>query len=250
MATLKVLTFWFGVNMNYAQYTIIEVIGILIFAWTLTLGQPKAFLAKVRPTASLLGATTLFSAIGQHVINMTILGCSLRLIMDDPGYFPWPSQFGVASVAWYTWSDNWECTTLYTVVSAQFVTAAMVFSTGASFRKPLFFNVPMWVFWSLFIALWSCSILTTDTYVARVFHMASIDFNGPNTTSPAWVLSQSMGNPTSPPMSYDLRLHLWGLIVGGLCLNAIWQVVLIDAGLLSKFLRRLWPNRHYVSLKV
>ena len=41
---------------------------------------------------------------------------------------------------WWTLSDNSESTTLFFTIYFQFITAALVFTFGSTFRRPLYFN--------------------------------------------------------------------------------------------------------------
>lgn len=42
---------------------------------------------------------------------------------------------------WWTLSDNVESTVIFFIIYFQFITAALIFTFGSTFRRPVYFNV-------------------------------------------------------------------------------------------------------------
>jgi len=74
----------------------------------------------------------------------------------------------------------------------------------------------------------SLAILLPHSSYTHLWHVASEEFNGPNTTSPVWIAYQQQGGDPSAAMSFSFRLQFWFLLIGNIVVVALWQAVILS----------------------
>jgi hypothetical protein len=118
------------------------VIGMV---FTLPLARAALKLSPVRPTASVLGAQTMFSACGVLALNVAFTAISLAALFHQDWYQcrKWDGT-NVQSADLN--SDNYEAEILFLVTGYQCISIAMAFNFGYTFRAS-------WLRNYLFVAL-------------------------------------------------------------------------------------------------
>ena len=73
MVTLDMTQNYFTVVIAENSLIAIDSFITVLLSWAITLSKPANFLTKCRPTARLLGAQTVFSILGQFLVNVLFL---------------------------------------------------------------------------------------------------------------------------------------------------------------------------------
>ena len=247
---LKLIGYWYGVIMSAVHYIFIDIIIVIIMTWCITLARPRPTLGTDRPTASLLGATTVCSVCGQHAINVCFLLGAIAWMNRSADYIQWgPNDDSVVPPrpvttsegrAWWYLGDNWEVTLLFTGFSFQLVTAAFVHSLGGRFRLPISRNHHLCFWTTALYALFACMLLLPPSTLTAVLHIASIDFNSPGTVNPVWQAYQEAGGLPSAGMSFDFRVKLFAIFATGNLTALLWETLVVQ-GPVRNALRRRYP---------
>ena len=233
-STIKLISYYFGVLIAPMAYFTIDGGAVLFLSYFMTRSEPKGYLAKERPSSSLLSNVTIASVCGMHALNVITMLLALRLMASDPNYVKQQSKY-LNMTSWWLMSDNWESTVLFLVAFPQFCTAAVIFSFGSKFRRSWYQNTGLVVSWAAFYLFSSALLLMDPNTLTAVYHVASDDFNGPQTPYPAWNKYQAAGGKPTSGMSFNLRLKLWFLVAAGLVLSVTWEMVFI-----------IGPGRHWL----
>jgi len=149
--------------------------------------------------------------------------------------------------AWWTLGDNWESTVVFFTAFFQFVASSVVFSFGSQFRQTVFRNYLLMVSWASIFVVISLAILLPHSSFTHLWHVASEEFNGPNTTSPVWITYQQQGGDPSAAMSFSFRLQFWFLLIGNIVVVALWQAVVVE-GPVAKIVRINFPSMQKLLL--
>lgn len=107
---------------------------VISMAFTLPLSKAASKLSPERPTSSILGAHTMFSACGVLALNFTFMIIALAALFHQDWYLcrRWGST-NVSSVTLI--ADNYEAETLFLVTGYQYISSAMAFNFGYTFRS-------------------------------------------------------------------------------------------------------------------
>jgi len=107
---------------------------VISMAFTLPLSKAASKLSPERPTSSILGAHTMFSACGVLALNFSFMIIALAALFHQEWYQcrKWGST-DVSSVN--TIGDNYEAETLFLVTGYQYISSAMAFNFGYTFRS-------------------------------------------------------------------------------------------------------------------
>eukprot|EP00249_Psilotum_nudum_P025155 c29394_g1_i2 orf=541-4356(-) len=233
-SVFKLYCYWYGIIVCQMDYLFIDGVAVLILGYAMTRSHPENTLAKARPTSSLLGPINVSSVLGIWLINQLFLIGAMILMENYPGYVAWPAKFSHGA-SWWTLGDNWESTVLFFTMYLQFITSAVAFSFGFIFRKHIFHNRLLVGCYGGIILLMSLVLLLPSSGFTALWHVASEQFNRPNTTSPVWIAYQEHGGSISSAMPFDFRLKLLLLIFGGLATVIIWQKILIEGPIARAF---------------
>ena len=85
----KLLAYYYGVILCAVHYIIVDVALIITLTFTITLARPVPTLGPDRPTASLFGATTMGSVVGQHAIYVATLVVAIHWMRMHDDYIQW-----------------------------------------------------------------------------------------------------------------------------------------------------------------
>lgn len=122
---MKLVMFSTAVVPSRLFYFLTDVVAVLLLTWAMNFSGPLPHLAPERPTSSLLGANTLASVLGLHVINGATFLAVVATVLSHPDYVPWPSHLVLWKENWLH-ADNWEATAVSFPMCAQspFITHA------------------------------------------------------------------------------------------------------------------------------
>jgi len=238
-SVIKSICYYFGVLMSPMGYVAIDGIAVILLSYLLTLSEPRKRLRKERPSSSLLSGVTIASVCGLHTLNVTIVAVCLGMATSHAQYKQFPARYATWE-SWWTLSDNWESTIVFTCAFPQFITAGLIYSFGGQFRRGLRHNYVLIVVWLCLFVLNTVVLLTEHNPVTQAFHIASEDFNGPGTPYQVWYDYQREGGKPSEGMPFQLRLSLWLMTSTGLVLAALWEWVFI----VGPGRRLLFPRRN------
>ncbi|KAH7415779.1 hypothetical protein KP509_14G060200 [Ceratopteris richardii] len=239
-SVFKLICYWYGVIVCQMSYVFIDGVAVLTLGYAMTTSHPEHVLGKVRPTSSLLGLLNVASVFGVWFINLMFLIGAICFMERQPQYVRWPARYSHGA-DWWTLGDNWESTVLFFTMYFQFITSAFIFTFGSSFRKSVFYNWIIMVCYGSLMVLMSVLLLLPPNGFTSLWHVASEQFNSANTSSPVWKLYQDAGGSPSPGMSFQFRLQLWLLILGGLATITIWQKMFAE-GAVARYLARKFPS--------
>uniref|UniRef100_A0A0G4HJG7 P-type ATPase A domain-containing protein n=1 Tax=Chromera velia CCMP2878 TaxID=1169474 RepID=A0A0G4HJG7_9ALVE len=242
-SVLKICSFWFGVLMCQMAYIMIDGVAVLGLSYVMSVVGPRDRLAKDnRPTSALLGSITVWSLLGMWIIDLAFLAGALSFIQNAPNYIRFPTEYS-NGFEWWTLSDNWEASTLFAVIYAQFVTGAVVFSFGYEFRQSVFKSLPVLVLGLILFGFTLFLILSPSNAATRLFHMATENYNAAGTVSPAWKGYQEAGNPPSDiSMGVETRGGLAALVIANAIALILWQKCVVE-GPLGRALRIRFPAK-------
>jgi hypothetical protein len=237
---VKLVSFWYGIIMSAMSYYCIDGVAITTLCYTMTLSSPIGELKKIRPTASLLGPIALASSLGVFVISFLCLITCLLVMVGDDDYVEWPAEY-VVPADWWTLSDNWEASVLYSVMFMFMLGSAAIYSFGYEFRVSLHENTSLSLNLLALFGITSLIILSDNNKFTDLWHMASYQFNGPDPLSPVWAQYQADGNDQSPAMSVGFRVQMYFIIVVFMVLAALWQGVVVE-GVIGDRVRAKYPS--------
>lgn len=227
--------------MSIMGYYFIDGIALTTLCYTMTLSKPLAKLQKEKPSASLLGPSTVASTLGFNGLAFLCLISALCLMTNDPDYIRWPSNQSNAG-QWWNISDNWESTVLYVVMYMFLISSAGIYSFGHQFREGITDNFPLLINLTVLFVLTTLLTLMDPNGFTDYWHMASYPFNQEGTTSPIWAAYQLQGGKPSPGMSIQFRLKLYFLVIGFIVAAAFWQAEVME-GAIAEMIR----NKYNVS---
>ncbi|MCO5602078.1 hypothetical protein L7F22_056205 [Adiantum nelumboides] len=236
----KLCCYWYGVIVCQMGYLFIDGVAVLTLGYAMTVSHPEDILGNDRPTSSLLGSLNVSSVFGVWFINIMFLVGAINFMANQPDYVRWPAKYSHGA-SWWTLGDNWESTVLFFTMYFQFITSAFVFTFGSSFRKSVFQNKSIMVSYGSLMILMSLLLLLPPSGFTSLWHVASEQFNNVNSSSPIWTAYQKAGGSPSPGMSFDFRLRLWLLIMGGLATIIVWQKVFAE-GVIAKLVAKRFPS--------
>lgn len=121
-------------------------------AFTLPLAKASKTLAPIRPTSSLLGLQTMASSIGILLLNFSFMMIGILALMSQSWYQcrKWNSiDVSNATVI----GDNYEASVIFLITGYQYISTAMAYNFGYSFRSHWMKNKYFAILSFLFTAL-------------------------------------------------------------------------------------------------
>ena len=151
-AFLQTTTAYFSVTFDEWCWVFFDGIWSITMAFSLPLSKAAKRLSPIRPTASLLGSPTMFSACGLLAWNILFMIIALLALFSQDWFQcrKWNSN-DVSDVL--AIGDNYESATLFVVGGYQYVASAIALNFGYTFRESWWKNY-IFVFlsftWTLF----------------------------------------------------------------------------------------------------
>ena len=246
-SVVKLCSFYYGALMSSMSYYCIDGVAITSLCYSMTLSEPVEVLSKKRPTASLLGTTTVASSVGIFILSFICLISALCMMQNHPDYVAWPAEYASSS-DWWTLSDNWEGTVMYAVMFLFLVCSAGIFSFGYQFRRPAWQNIPLMVNVGFLFILTTLILLLDANDLSDMWHIASFRFNCKDTVSPVWEEYQLDGGDTSAAMDFTLRLEIYVLVVSFVLLSVLWQSQVME-GFIGDYLKVKYPLKFHSPMR-
>ncbi|XP_056148990.1 LOW QUALITY PROTEIN: polyamine-transporting ATPase 13A3-like [Lampris incognitus] len=167
-------------NLGVFQFLFIDIVIILIIAFTMGLNPAWKELVWCRPPSSLISGPLLFSVLTQILTCMTFQVLAFLLVQQQSWYEIWTPQSDACNVSSASLAysinvtsphdhkniRNYENTTLFYVSAFQYLIVAIVFSKGKPFRQPSYKNWPFML---------SCMGLYTFLFLIMLYPIPAID---------------------------------------------------------------------------
>jgi len=160
----------FGTDFGDLEYLYIDMVLVLPLATFMTFSGASPKLAPNGPTCNLLGASVLCSIFGQLVIQLTLLGVTYSILIEQSWFVPYNISQGVGNPYSYESSVVW-----YTIIF-MFISLVIALCTGAPHRKPMFTNPYLLVSlllllgFNIFVTLWGQNFPWLETQL-RLFEV-------------------------------------------------------------------------------
>ncbi|XP_038131677.1 probable cation-transporting ATPase 13A3 isoform X2 [Cyprinodon tularosa] len=165
-----ILLYWILSNLGDFQFLFIDLVIILIIAFTMSLNPAWKELVRQRPPSSLISGPLLCSVLTQILTCLGFQVLVFNLVQQQSWYETWTPQSDACNASRSIFSHssnrttshdhknirNYENTSLFYVSSFQYLAVAIVFSKGKPFRQPSYKN---WPFMLSCIALYSFLLL-------------------------------------------------------------------------------------------
>ena len=159
---LQAINAYFAITFSDWCWVFLDGLWSITMAFSLPLSNAASKLSPIRPTASLLGTHTLFSACGILAWNLLFLVIALLTLFSQDWFQcrKWNSD-DVSSIL--TIGDNYESSVLFVVGGYQYIASAIALNFGYSFRASWWRN---YVF-VLLATLWTVVIFVMTIYPSR-----------------------------------------------------------------------------------
>lgn len=201
-------------------------------SYAVTLAKPAKTLSQERPTSSLIGATTLLSILGQEVIHVLFLYLGVHALMTQSWYCPFNPQ-DVNLSKGYLLEGNSLSTTLFLVVSPQYMISAVSFGFGAHFHQPVYRN--------FFLVGYFCVLLGFLLYLA---------LGTPSVVTEAFRIATSTNVVALPdvPLPDSFQRHLVLLVLLDMIAVLIFEFLVVAGPLRAFFRRRFHKDQLHLRL--
>nr|XP_054590406.1 polyamine-transporting ATPase 13A3 isoform X3 [Nothobranchius furzeri] len=149
-----ILLYWIFSNLGDFQFLFIDLVIILIIAFTMSLNSAWKELVWRRPPSSLISAPLLFSVLTQITTCLAFQVLVFFLVQKQSWYETWTPQSDACNRSSISHSlngtapvdpkniRNYENTSLFYISSFQYLAVAITFSKGRPFRQPSYKNWP------------------------------------------------------------------------------------------------------------
>ncbi|XP_021171298.2 probable cation-transporting ATPase 13A3 isoform X2 [Fundulus heteroclitus] len=151
-----ILLYWILSNLGDFQFLFIDLVIILIIAFTMSLNPAWRELVSQRPPSSLISGPLLCSVLTQILTCLAFQVLAFYLVQQQSWYETWTPQSDACNISRSSFSmspngttshnhkniRNYENTSLFYVSSFQYLAVAIVFSKGKPFRQPSYKNWP------------------------------------------------------------------------------------------------------------
>ncbi|XP_041848724.1 probable cation-transporting ATPase 13A3 isoform X2 [Melanotaenia boesemani] len=184
------LLYWILSNLGDFQFLFIDVVIILIIAFTMSLNPAWKELVWRRPPSSLISGPLLCSVLAQILTCLVFQVLAFLLVQKQSWYEKWTPESDACNISTSGFSQglnatahhdhknirNYENTTLFYVSSFQYLAVAIVFSKGKPFRQPSYKNWPFLLsciglyFFLLFIMLYPIPAIDNFLEIVCVPH--------------------------------------------------------------------------------
>ncbi|KAL0038469.1 hypothetical protein WJX77_007492 [Trebouxia sp. C0004] len=193
-SVFNIAAFWYGIVLCQMVFISTDIFATIFLGYAVTLARPAKKLGRERPSSSLLGIQTMVSLLGIWILNVFFLVAAFCFMRNQAGYVLWPASLALEA-EWWLLGDNWESSVLFFVVFYQYITCALVYSFGSSFRLGLLYNWALTGLWVALMTLTTLLLLLPHSGFTHVWHIASEQFNSANDYSPVWKSLQRGGFP-------------------------------------------------------
>ena len=201
-------------------------VWMITMAFTLPLARAQKKLSPTRPTSDLLGWHTITSALGVLTLNFTFTVTALGTLFAS-SFFKcrsWDSS-DISNVT--TIGDNYEAQVLFLVTGYQYISSAMAFNFGYSYRANWFRN---WIFVTLALT-YSVIHWVIIIHPGKMSCLWRVNCTNDNilrgiTSGPTPVPINNNFNTTVMPLYF--RWILIGIIIGNTIAIMSWEYFVVN----------------------
>ncbi|XP_020566425.1 probable cation-transporting ATPase 13A3 isoform X3 [Oryzias latipes] len=175
-----ILLYWILSNLGDFQFLFIDLVIILVIAFTMSLNPAWKELVRRRPPSGLISGPLLCSVLMQILTCLLFQVLVFTLVQQQSWYETWTPQSDACNISRQSFPQsmnttrapdhknirNYENTSLFYVSSFQYLVVAIVFSKGKPFRQPSYRNWPFMV---------SCAALYTFLLFILLHPVPAID---------------------------------------------------------------------------
>ena len=264
-SVVKLLVVHYNVVAPPLDYLSVDCLVLVCMSYAMTLSRPAERLGGRRPTGTLLGPTSVASALGTTVIYVVVLSACTALMESFDGYIPFPYHCANSN-QWWLLGDNWESTVVFFTFLFMLTNTAFVFSFGDAFRESVWRNRPVVFLYAALVALFSAALLSEPSSFTDLWHIASRNYNAANTSSVVWQNYQAVhagdaavaaafpdceGGPATEDYGMPLRLRVgvWCLILSSFAATSLWEKCVVS-GPVRRYARERFPARGKPRLRV
>lgn len=212
---------YFSVTFHEWCWVFMDGVWMISMAFTLPLAYAEKRLSPKRPTSSLLGPNTMGSVLGVLILNFTFTCIALDLLMNQDWYAcrKWDST-DISNITLI--GDNYEASVLFIVTGYQYISSAMAFNWGFTFRASWWKN---YVFVSLCIAYTVVHFIATlhPSTLSCVWRLNCTNENVvPAVTDTAIPINNAFNTTVMP---VDFRVKLVVIMIVNALATALWTYI-------------------------
>ncbi len=194
-------------------------------SFSLPLAKAAKKMSTLRPTASILGPNTMWSACGTLAINFVFLVIALAALFGQDWFQcrKWGSN-DVSQVN--NMGDNYESSVIFIVSGYQIVASAAPFNFGYSFRQNWFRNYIFVFLFFLFTAMQFGMTLSASNFSCIWRVNCDNDHSVPTIISPSPPPISNIYSTTEMPVEF--RVFLVVLMVANLIIICVWNYFIVN----------------------
>jgi hypothetical protein len=234
------LTFFLG---PYCSWPFIDGIWPSSLSFSLPLAKAATKLSTLRPTASILGPNTMWSACGTLTINFVFLVIALAALFAQDWFQcrKWGST-DVSNVL--TIGDNYESSVIFIVSGYQYIASAAAFNFGYSFRQNWFRNYVFVFLFLLFTSMHFGMTLSAGNFSCIWTVNCDNDHVVRSITSS---VPRPINNAFSTTvMPVEFRKLLVGLMVTNLIIICAWNYFIVNGVCMGRVFGKIMMYRKRV----
>jgi cation-transporting ATPase 13A3/4/5 len=233
MCWLELTQFYFSVVVNQNIWIMVDGFVTVTMMASIALARPAQDLSPTRPTAKLLGAQTIVSAVSQVFFNSLTLIIAICMLFRQTWYKC--NEFeasAIDSAKWWLLGDNYEAEIIGLVCLYQFVNSAAVFNFGHRYRASWWRNYPLVFCYVVYMAIIFVLTLANPNSFSCIFRVncgtSSVLVAEPlNYSTPSWYI-QDYNNPIGHNvMPMDFRWKLFALCICNCLINLLIEYFVI-----------------------
>ncbi|OMJ12100.1 putative cation-transporting ATPase [Smittium culicis] len=247
MAMFKAFSMYYSVTISQPVWITVDAFISVGMCLSISLSKPISKLSPTRPTAKLLGAQTLASALGQIIINWLYM-IVLFIILYKQSWFKC-HEFDSSTVdfkKWWLLGDNYESEILGLVIMIQFANCGLIYNFGYKFRQRWYKNYVLLAVYTGFISIFSYIMLSTPNRLGCMFRMncgdpdvlESLGYKKPNFYIEPYNIPQ--GHNVIPK---NFRLFLWIFCMSNILVGVIWETFVVLGPVGSFFKRKAQKSK-------
>jgi len=220
----QVINAYFRITFADWNWTFMDGIWLISLAFALSLAEPAARLSPKRPTSSLLGPQTLSSVLGILFLNyfFTMLAIAALFGADWFSCRQWEFT-DISNVL--TIGDNYESEVIFLVTGYQYISSAIAFNFGYTYRAGWFRN-----YWFVFFALlWTTIHFIVTLVPSELSCLFRVNCSNEDVvTSVTSIDPQPINNPYNTTlMPADFRWVLILMMLLNLSANVCWDYFIV-----------------------
>ncbi|RYH30767.1 HAD family hydrolase [archaeon] len=229
---------WFAVTFSEWCWVFMDGFWVISMAFSLPFADVADKLAPTRPTSSILGPHTLASVLGMLLINFLFIVLALGVLYEQDWYKcrKWDS-ISIADVT--AIGDNYESSVVFLVSGYQYITSAIAYNFGYTYRAGWFKN---WRF-IFFVVAWTIIHFTVILYPSSLSCFFRVNCTNDNvlrgaTSDEVTPIQNPWGHTLMPLYFREYLLVI--VIMNGVAL-CLWEYFVVN-GPVFHWLRAQYPK--------